>query len=92
MSQRQEPNREIVELALELVDFDIAFDNARGKLGIARHDGLDCRAELVFGKAAHFGDGVVELAKLLVISSGNMLGSHRLTSLLQPAQPNRPVI
>src|SRR5690242_10196571 len=58
LPQGQEANRKIVELALQLVDLDIAFDNARGKLGVARHYRLDRGAELAFGKSAHFGYGV----------------------------------
>ena len=92
LAQSEKPDREIVELAFELVDLDVAFDNVRGKLAVARHDRLDRRAELAFGEPAHFGDRVVEPAQLFVIPSGNVLGRHRQPLCLRSAQPNRPVM
>src|SRR5208283_4868491 len=92
LAQSEEPDREVVELALQLVDLGIALDDACGQLTVAPDDCVDRRSELALGEPSHLGDRVAELAQLFVVSLDNVLGRHRSNSPRSSAQPNRPVI
>ncbi len=92
LAQREEPDREVVEIALQLVDLGIAFDDAGGKLAVALDDRVDRRGELALGEPAHLGDRVAELAQLFVVAFDNVLGRHRSIPPRPSAQPNRPVM
>src|SRR5207244_12978636 len=79
-------------VACGLINLSAGFDARVGDLRVARDYRVDGRAELIFGEAAHFDNGVAQLLQFLVISSDQVLGSHRLSFLFRSAQPNRPVV
>ena len=62
LAQRQEPDRQRLDLALELVDLGVALDDAGGEIAVALGDRLDRGGELALGQAAHLDDDVVEPA------------------------------
>ena len=88
LAQRQQADRQIVELAFQLVDLGIALDDAGGERAVAFGDRVDRRGELAFGEPAHLDDHVVEPAQLLVIALDDVFGRHARTS----RQPKRPVM
>src|SRR5204863_9863417 len=89
LAQRQEADREVVEVAFELIDLFVAFDNARGKLAVAFDDRLDRVGELAFGQTAHLDDHLAEPAQLLVIALDDVLSRHASPqSSANPASPN----
>ena len=85
LAQRQQPDRQIVELALELVDLGVAFDDAGGERAVALGDRIDRRGELAFGEPAHLDDHVVEPAQLLVVAFDDVFGWHRDLPLAEAA-------
>ena len=89
LAQRQQPDRQIVEIAFELVDLVVAFDHPRRELAVALRHGLDRGGELAFGQPAHLDDHLVEPAQLFVVALDDVFGSH-----VSPcsSQPKRPVM
>ncbi len=76
MPQCQEPNREVVEVAFELIDPVVTFDHLTGEVAVPRDDRLYRRGKLAFGKAAHLADHFAEALQFLVVALDDVLGNH----------------
>ena len=88
LAQRQEADRQIVDVAFELVDLRIAFDDPDGAIAVAFDDNLDRGGQLALRQPAHFDDHVVEALQLLVVALDDVFGSHARPF----RQPKRPVM
>ena len=85
LAQRQQLQRLILDLLLQLVDARIAGDGGFGERGVALGDRLDGVGELRLGQPAHLGDGGGQRLELFGEGLHDVIGHVVLLSLPQPA-------
>ena len=76
LAQRQQPHRQIVEIAFELIDLVVGLDDLRRQIAVALDDGLDRGGELAFRHPAHLDDDLFQAVEFLVVALDDVFGSH----------------